>query len=46
MTSTSPPINANNTISVTCTRAPRDGLNVDVDFNLQAMPAAAGAPDA
>ena len=40
MTSTSPPINGHNTISVTCTRAQRDGLNVQVDYNLQAIPPA------
>ena len=39
MTSTSPPINGTNTISVTCTRAQRDGLNVTVQYNLQAIPA-------
>jgi len=40
MTSTSPPINGSNTISVTCTRAARDGLSVQVDYNLQAIPPA------
>lgn len=40
MTSSSPPINGNNTISVTCTRAPLDGLSVEVDYNLQAIPPA------
>ena len=40
MTSTSPPITGSNTISVTCTRAARDGLNVQVDYNLQAIPPA------
>jgi spore coat protein U-like protein len=40
MTSASPPINGTNTISVTCTRAARDGLNVQVDYNLQAIPPA------
>jgi spore coat protein U-like protein len=40
MTSTSPPINGTNTISVTCTRAARDGLNVDVAYTLQAIPPA------
>jgi spore coat protein U-like protein len=38
MTPTSPPINGSNTISVTCTRAQRDGLNVEVLYNLQAIP--------
>jgi spore coat protein U-like protein len=41
MTSTSPPINGTSTISVTCTRAPQaDGQNVDVAYNLQAIPPA------
>ena len=40
MTSTSPPINGSNTISVTCTRSARDGLSVQVDYNLQAIPPA------
>ena len=40
MTLTSPPINGTNTVSVTCTRAARDGLNVQVDYNLQAIPPA------
>jgi len=38
MTSTSPPINGTNTISVTCTRAQRDGRNVEVIYNLLAIP--------
>ena len=38
MTSTSPPINGTNTISVTCTRANQDGLSVTVQYNLQAIP--------
>jgi spore coat protein U-like protein len=38
MTAASPPINGTNTISVTCTRAARDGLNVEVRYNLQAIP--------
>jgi spore coat protein U-like protein len=38
MTSTSSPINGTNTISVTCTRAARDGINVTVEYNLQAIP--------
>jgi spore coat protein U-like protein len=38
MTSSSPPINGHNTISVTCTRAQRDGLNVEVQYDLQAIP--------
>jgi spore coat protein U-like protein len=41
MTSTSSPINGTNTISVTCTRAPQAaGRNVDVTYNLQAIPPA------
>ena len=39
-TSTSPPINGTNTVSVTCTRAARDGLTVEVNYNLQAIPPA------
>jgi spore coat protein U-like protein len=38
MTPASPPVNGTNTISVTCTRAQRDGLNVTVQYNLQAIP--------
>jgi spore coat protein U-like protein len=38
MTPNSPAINGTNTISVTCTRASLDGLNVTVDYNLQAIP--------
>jgi spore coat protein U-like protein len=38
MTPGSPPINGNNTVSVTCTRAARGGLNVEVLYNLQAIP--------
>jgi len=40
MNSNAPAINGTNTISVTCTRAQRDGLNVQVDYNLQAIPPA------
>jgi spore coat protein U-like protein len=40
MTVNSPPINGTNTISVTCTRAPLDGLGVTVQYNLQAIPPA------
>jgi spore coat protein U-like protein len=40
MTQNSPSINGTNTISVTCTRAARDGLNVEVAYNLQAIPPA------
>jgi spore coat protein U-like protein len=40
MTSNAQPINGTNTISVTCTRAARDGLSVQVDYNLQAIPPA------
>ena len=39
MTRTSPPINGTNTISVTCTRAQRDGLSVEVIYDLKAIPA-------
>jgi spore coat protein U-like protein len=39
MTPASPSINGTNTISVTCTRAVRDGLRVTVDYNLKAVPA-------
>jgi spore coat protein U-like protein len=39
MSATAPPVNSYATISVTCTRAPVDGLNVQVDFELQALPA-------
>jgi spore coat protein U-like protein len=39
MSPTAPAINGFNTISVTCTRAQRDGLVVDVNYNLQAVPA-------
>jgi spore coat protein U-like protein len=40
MSSTSPPVYSYATISVTCTRAPLDGLSLDVLFELQALPAA------
>jgi len=40
MNSTAPPIYGNNTISVTCTRAHRDNLNVQVDYELAAIPPA------
>jgi spore coat protein U-like protein len=40
VTATSPPINGTNTLSVTCTRAPVDGLTVDVEYDLQAIPPA------
>ena len=39
MTQTAPPINGFNTISVTCTRAQRDGLAVAVQYQLKAVPA-------
>jgi spore coat protein U-like protein len=39
MSTTSPPVYSYATISVTCTRAPVDGLDVQVDFELQALPA-------
>jgi spore coat protein U-like protein len=39
MTQDSPPINGHGTVSVTCTRAPVDGLDVDVGYNLKALPA-------
>src|SRR6185436_17102320 len=39
MSSVSSPINGNSTISVTCTRAQRDGLNVTVLYQLKAVPA-------
>lgn len=38
MSGTAPSVYAYAMISVTCTRATRDGLNVDVDFELQALP--------
>jgi spore coat protein U-like protein len=38
MTPISLPINGTSTISVTCTRAPLDGLNVTVQYDLQAIP--------
>jgi spore coat protein U-like protein len=38
MTTTSPPINGTNTLSVTCTRADVSNLNVTVEYNLQAIP--------
>jgi spore coat protein U-like protein len=38
MNQDAPPINGSNTISVTCTRAPRDGLGVTVQYDLQAIP--------
>jgi spore coat protein U-like protein len=40
MTSTAPPIDGHATVSVTCTRAPVSGLDVQVDFELKAMPPA------
>jgi spore coat protein U-like protein len=40
MTQTTPPINGNSTISVTCTRANQNGLNVEVLYTLQAIPPA------
>jgi len=40
MSSSAPPINGTNTISVTCTRAPQDKLNVTVQYQLQAIPPA------
>jgi spore coat protein U-like protein len=39
MTSTAPPINGNGTVSVTCTRAQQNNLNVDVAYELKAIPA-------
>jgi len=40
MTSTSPPINGHGTVSVTCTRVQQaNGLNVDVTYELKAIPA-------
>jgi spore coat protein U-like protein len=38
MSSTAPPVDSYATISVTCTRAPVDRLEVGVDFELQAQP--------
>jgi spore coat protein U-like protein len=38
MSPTASPIHSNATISVTCTRAPRDGLSVLVNFALQGLP--------
>jgi spore coat protein U-like protein len=40
MSSTSPSVDSIATISVTCTRAHLDGLNVDVNLELQAQPPA------
>jgi spore coat protein U-like protein len=40
MSSTAPAVDAYATISVTCTRAPVDGLETTVDFELQGLPAA------
>ena len=40
MNQNAPPINGHNTISVTCTRAPLDGLRVTVEYDLQAIPPA------
>ena len=40
MTEFAPPINGHDTISVTCTRAPLDGLSVEVDYELKATPPA------
>ena len=40
MNLSAPPINGHNSISVTCTRAQRDGLNVEVQYDLQAIPPA------
>ena len=39
MSQTAPPINGTNTVSVTCTRAQRDGLEVYVQYELQGLPA-------
>jgi spore coat protein U-like protein len=39
MSQIAPPINGTATVSVTCTRAQRDGLEVDVRYELQALPA-------
>lgn len=38
MSSTSPPIHSNGTISVTCTRVAQNGLSVDVEFELKGLP--------
>jgi spore coat protein U-like protein len=38
MSQEAPPINGHNTISVTCTRANVNGLDVEVQYNLQAIP--------
>jgi len=40
MTQTAPPIDGHGTVSVTCTRAQQNGLNVEVNYNLQAIPPA------
>jgi spore coat protein U-like protein len=39
MSPTAPPINGNGTVSVTCTRAQQNNLNVDVAYELKAIPA-------
>ena len=39
MSPTAPAINGNGTVSVTCTRAPVNNLNVDVTYVLKAIPA-------
>ena len=38
MSSTAPPIHTNGTISVTCSRAAQEGLSIDVEFELKALP--------
>jgi spore coat protein U-like protein len=42
MSQSAPPVNGFNTISVTCTRAFRDGLEVAVEYELKAVPASPG----
>ena len=43
MSQSAPPVNGFNTVSVTCARAMlRDGLEVTVDYELQAVPASPG----
>jgi spore coat protein U-like protein len=42
MSQSAPPVNGFNAISVTCTRAFRDGLEVAVDYELKAVPASPG----
>jgi spore coat protein U-like protein len=38
MSSTSPPVHSNGTLSVTCTRVAQNGLSIEVQFELKGIP--------